>query len=113
MTERVRCHFYLRERVKDGQFFYSSVLLQGPKGDGCLHTFHPPAVGDLIYLWDKLQKGPGSVRVLARSWLHASWGSTHWPHGAAFPTDVPLLDIIVEREDGPFVDEASPGGNHS
>ena len=91
-----RCSFYVRTAV-DGGFTYERAQMGDPTG--CL-LIDPPLVGDLVYL-----NGVGSCVVVARSWVYPSWGSAHWPYNEPRSTVPPTLDLIVERQDGPFVDE--------
>lgn len=105
----VRCHFQVRARAGDGQFHYEAISLYNPRGDGYLHTPHPPAVGDHIHLWDVATKRGGNHRVIARAWLHSSYGSTNWPHGRDAPIVGPILDLIVEAADGPLSSESPTG----
>lgn len=104
----IHCHFYVREAVGD-QWRYDRVLVASPEGDSSLHTDTPPVVGDLIVLSDqsrKLEGWPGQCRVIERAWMYSSWGSTNWPYGEAQSRVGPTLDLIVERAEGPFVNEA-------
>ena len=99
-----RCSFYERTPVEGG-YRYEKISLMNPRGDTSLETDHPPLVGDLIFLSDATSERRGQYRVIERSWLHSSWGSTDWPYGEAASTTGPLLDVIVEAAEGPFVDE--------
>lgn len=106
-----RCAFHVRTTVSDGPpptYHYEQVHLSGWDHDGRLHTPHPPQVGDLIFLWDDLKKNGGYYRVIERSWLHAAYGSTDWPHAEMSPKKGPLVDIVVEPAEGIFRGEA-PG----
>ncbi|WP_435244935.1 hypothetical protein [Streptomyces tendae] len=71
-----------------------------------MYTPYPPAVGDLIYLWDTGKREGGTYEVLARQWLHSSYGSTDWPAGEQRPLEGPLLDVVVQPAVGVFRDEA-------
>lgn len=62
-------------------------------------SFHPPQVGDLVEL------GPG-YRVIGRSWMYSQHGSANWPWNEPMPIVGPQITLLVEREDGPFADEA-------
>lgn len=95
-----RCTFYERIAVAGG-FRFDMISILGPK----LTFDHPPAVGDLIYL-----QGSGSFRVIERSILPVQFGSMGWSSGEA-PETGPLVDFILEREDGPFRDEVSDDTN--
>ncbi|WP_280410560.1 hypothetical protein [Nocardia asiatica] len=103
-----RCIFYARTSSPEpGKYRFARVYLNGRSGDGMLHTRTPPAVGDLIQLWDRSEDGPrGLFRVLERDWNHAMYGSSDWRHGRLAPTRGPLLTITVEEAtSGLFRDE--------
>lgn len=100
MIQPVACRFYLRTTV-GGRYRYEMIHVTGWRNDGTLRTYHPPDVGDLIYL-------PPNVRVISRSWQHAQWGSINWPHSQQEPSTGPSLDIVVEEFAGPFVNEWEP-----
>ncbi|WAZ20194.1 hypothetical protein STRCI_001293 [Streptomyces cinnabarinus] len=102
----VVCSFHIRTPAEVGQFRYDHVNIGSPHGDGKLHTPYPPQVGDLIHLWDPFEKKGGTFEVLARQWLHSSYGSTNWPVLAQQPTVGPLLDLIVQPAEGVFRNEA-------
>ena len=102
-----RCQFYERVKVEGG-YRYNMISINGPGGYGRFVTPHPPAVGDLISLWDAHEKRGGVFRVVDRAWLHSSYGSTDWPYGSPASKEGPLLDVVVEAAEGPFVDEV-PG----
>lgn len=101
-----RCQFYVRTPVEGG-FRYDMISIDGPNGAGRMVTAYPPAVGDLISLWDALKRQGGTYRVLERAWMHSSYGSTDWPYAERTSKEGPLLDVIVEAAEGPFVDEVS------
>lgn len=101
-----RCQFYERVAVEGG-YHYDMISINGPGGYGRLVTPHPPAKGDLVSLWDAFNDRGGMFRVLERTWHHSGYGSTDWPYGEPTSKEGPMLDIIVERADGPFVDEVS------
>ena len=116
----VRCQFHVRTPA-DGGWYYDHVRIAGPESDGDLHTTYPPAVGDLIFLWDAFKRSGGRFRVVGRDWLHAGWGSTYWPYTERQSTVGPELQLIVEPADGLFVDqvlrpededEDTNGGDH-
>ncbi|MET9086136.1 hypothetical protein ABZX77_30395 [Streptomyces sp. NPDC004237] len=102
----VVCSFYIRVPVGDGQFYYDHVNVGSPHGDGKLHTPNPPQAGDLIHLWDTVRQQGGTYEVLARKWLHSSYGSFNWPVLELQPTVGPLLDLIVEPAEDVFRDQA-------
>lgn len=102
-----RCQFYERIAVEGGGYRYESISINGPGGYGRFVTLHPPATGDLISLWDAVEKRGGVFRVVERAWHHPSFGSADWPYGERTSKEGPLLDIIVEPADGPFVDEVA------
>ncbi|WP_019059995.1 hypothetical protein [Streptomyces prunicolor] len=102
-----RCSFYERTPVEGG-YRYEKISIKSPRGDTHMVTGHPPLVGDLIYLRDMVKERGGQFRVIDRSWLHSSWGSTSWPYDQPASSVGPLLDIVVEATEGPFVNEV-PG----
>jgi hypothetical protein len=102
--EAARCSFYVRIQVTDEPTFrYAPVRLDSPMGHGYLVTVHPPMVGDLISLYDHQAHAGGAYRVIDRSWTHSSYGSANWPHVEDRPRVGPMLDVIVEAAEGPFV----------
>ena len=101
-----RCKFHERIKVEGG-YRYELINIEGPHGFGRFVTAHPPAVGDLIGLWDAYAQRGGTFRVIERMWLHSGYGSTDWPHGSSMSKEGPLLDIVVEAAEGLFVDEVS------
>jgi hypothetical protein len=117
-----RCIFYARTPSPEpGKYRYARVYLDGWYGDGMLYTRTPPAVGDLIQLWDRSEDGPrGLFRVLERDWNHAMYGSSGWRRGQPAPTHGPLLTITVEEaatglfrdeyDSDPSEDEDDPDG---
>lgn len=109
-----RCQFYERTAVEGG-YRYEMIHLDGPGGYDRFVTPHLPARGDLISLWDAHEKRGGVFRVIERAWHHSSYGSADWPYGQRTSNEGPLLDIIVEGADGPFVDEvpSEDGGESS
>lgn len=105
------CNFHVRVPAKSpGTFYYDRVTLGTPRGDGQLHTDHPPVVGDLIHLWDTDKKEGGTFRVLQRWWLYSSYGSFNWPLLQSESSTGPLLEVIVEPAEKPFHDQVSRPG---
>lgn len=102
----VVCSFNIRTPAENGQFHYEPVNVSSPHHDGKMHTPYPPAVGDLIHLWDTIKKQGGTYEVISRQWLHSSYGSTNWPVLEQQPTVGPLLEMIVEPAEGVFRDQA-------
>ncbi|MFE2164903.1 hypothetical protein ACFXB3_07485 [Streptomyces sp. NPDC059447] len=100
-----RVSFYERTAIQGG-YRYRKISINNRHGDTHLHTLHPPVVGDLIQLWDATERRGGMYQVVARQWLHSSYGSMDWPHGESSPNVGPLLDIVVEAAEGAFRDEA-------
>jgi hypothetical protein len=96
---KARCAFYIRTPV-DGGFRYEGAAVRSPD-NLYLPTEHVPDVGD----WVTVPGVAGSHRVVARSWVHAAWGSANWPYGHQEPDTGPLVYLIVEDEPGPFIDE--------
>ncbi|MFB4306960.1 hypothetical protein [Actinomadura sp. GTD37] len=99
-----RCSFYERTAVPGGYTYEHLVLKTSPGATG-LTLPHPPAVGDLVSL-------PGIVttfRVVERAWSYNAYGSANWPPVEHEPVAGPMLDVIVERDVGPFRDEVSTG----
>lgn len=102
----VVCSFSIRTPADHGLYRYERVNIASPHYDGKMHTPYPPTVGDLIHLWDTINKAGGTYQVLARQWLHSSYGSTNWPLLEQQPTVGPLLEVIVEPAEGVFRNEA-------
>lgn len=101
-----RCNFYVRTPAPAGGWRYEPFSIANPTGSS-LPLTHPPAIGDLIWLWDSQKQAGGHHRVIDRAWNHPAWGSMDWPHGDAAPRQGPILDLIVEPAVGLFVDEVS------
>ncbi|WP_262059698.1 hypothetical protein [Streptomyces sp. STR69] len=91
----VSCSFYIRTPAENGQFYYDRVNIGSPHADGKLHTSDVPQIGDLLHLWDTLKKQGGKYEVVARQWLHSSYGSTNWPVLEPQPTVGTLLELVV------------------
>ncbi|MFE2469742.1 hypothetical protein [Streptomyces mirabilis] len=96
------CSYYIRTPADGGQFYYDRVNVSSPHHDGKMHTPYPPSTGDLIHLWDTVAKKGGTFTVLARQWMHSSYGSTNWPLLEQQPTVGPLLELIVEPVEDVF-----------
>lgn len=96
-----RCSFRVRtpDPSTPGKYLYDHLSVSGPAGDPYLHTPHPPATGDFIFLWNSQTKTGGYFAVLLRTWMHSSYGSVDWPYGQPAPRVGPLLDIVVEPTD--------------
>jgi hypothetical protein len=107
-----QCSFNVRTVITEDppSYRYDTIRVAGWHGDGCLHTQHPPMVGDLIFLMDDFTKASGEYLVLERSWTHPGYGSVNWQSGKPRPTHGPLVAYIVERVEGMFRDEAPEGG---
>lgn len=104
---RVHCTFYTKTRAGDDGYHYRPVHLRGWE-EGPLITFHPPAIGDLIWLHDSdTPSNRGTWRVTGRDWMHNDYGSPNWPHGEQHPIAGPLLTIIVVPAEGLFVDQVT------
>jgi len=102
---RVRCTFYAKTPAPGGGYYYRNISLRGWE-DGPLITFHPPAIGDLIWLTDADRTAAsGTWRVTGRDWLLNDYGSMNWPYGEQHPVKGPMLTIIVEPAEGLFVDQ--------
>jgi hypothetical protein len=103
-----RCKFAVRYPAGDGKWRYQSVIVAGYDSSAFAPMRYPPAPGDLISLWDqfrgRLEGGP-VFQVVARMWMHSSYGSADWPYGKPEPQSGPLLDIIVEPAEGAYRDE--------
>lgn len=104
----VNCDFYERVPVPavDGQPATAARYRYNQVDTGNFHnslmdmwTFHPPQVGDFVHL-------PDGYRVVGRSWMYSRRGSGNWPANEPMPVVGPHLTLIVEREHGPFIDEA-------
>lgn len=106
-----RCRFYVRTVVSEDPlaYRYDAIRLRGWNDDGCLHTQHPPMIGDQIYLIDDATKAGGEYRVMERSWTPSNYGSADWPSGKPAPKVGPLLHLIVERTEGLFRHETPEG----
>jgi hypothetical protein len=103
----VQCAFYVREQVTDAPTYrYERIWMRDKAGDGHLATPYPPLVGDLIDLIDQDTVPGGVFQVVQRSWSHAQLGSAYWPYTSRYPEAGPTLEIIVERAEGLFHDEA-------
>lgn len=96
-----QCSFFVRTKVRSKPVGYTYEPIS-PTGRAQLSVELrvPPAVGDLIFI------GGANHRVIDRAWTIPDYGSPSWPYTSAEPR--PRLDIIVERGDGPFLDEVSP-----
>ncbi len=106
------CAFYLRTLVSEAPTWrYTMIHLNGPRGDGKLRTKTPPAVNDLIHLWDELTNTGGTYVVRKRYWLHSSFGSWNWPVLEQRATTPPMLDVIVDMAESIFADEAIEQGD--
>jgi hypothetical protein len=100
-----RCRFYVRTVLSEGPpptARYDAINVRGWHDDGCVHTQHPPTVGDLVYLIDDITKTDGTYRVLERAWSHPNYGSAYWLPGTPTPKRGPSVDYIVERAEGLF-----------
>lgn len=100
----VRCKFYERVPVgaDDGQTRYRYNRVDaGHYEDALMNMWlaHPPEIGDLVHIDD-------GYRVIDRSWTYSRRGSSNWPAGEPMPITGQTVRLIVEREDGPFIDEA-------
>lgn len=102
----VVCSFFIRTPADNGQFHYDRINIGSPHGDGKLHTAHPPQVGDVILLRDTVKQQGGKYEVLARQWMHSSYGSTNWPVLEQQPTVGPLLEVVVTPVEDVFRDQA-------
>lgn len=100
MSGFVRCSFYERVPHSDKLFRYNSLQLR--THDTYLPLFHPPMVGDLVYL----PGFAGGYRVIARDWMYSAYGSVDWPRGQSAPLKGPLMQVVVTASDGLFRDEA-------
>jgi hypothetical protein len=96
----VVCSFYIRTPAQNGQFYYDHVNVSSPHGDGKLHTPDTPQVGDVIHLWDFVKKKGGMYEVIARQWLHSSYGSTNWPVLEQQPIVGTALELVVVPAEG-------------
>lgn len=99
----VNCTYYVRTAVVgaggQSRYRYEFVDTSGFR-DSAMYvlTLHPPQVGDLVHFDE-------GYRVVERSWLFSRRGSGNWPAGEPMPVVGPGLTLIVERHDGPFVNE--------
>jgi hypothetical protein len=114
------CGFHLREDAgmhRLGMMYkYTSLWLNGARGDGKLYTLYPPVVGDTMWLADDTQDIHGTFKVIARDISHSSYGSANWPYGKQHPDVGPYFTYLVIRSTGLFVNEVSEiseDGQHS
>lgn len=116
-SQVVRCVLYARTPAGSAQRGMSQVTLwryervnaSSSQFDTYLHTPCPPAVGDLVGIYDHITHQAHTLRVVERAWHHASYGSADWPPLEPLTTVGPMLDLICEAADGPFVNEAPAG----
>jgi hypothetical protein len=99
-----RCAFYIRTQVTDAPTYRYDAVDLAAYGHW-LVTPVPPAAGDLVHLFDRSTKTGGTYRVIGRAWSYSSYGSAAWPLGQLQPSQGPVLDVIVEAADGPFVNQ--------
>jgi hypothetical protein len=112
LTAAPRVKFAVRYPAGEGRWHYETVMIRS--WEGSVHTPMdcPPAIGDLIILYDTDRprrqlpplKGGPVFRVVDRLWSHAMYGSVTWPYGKTEPSEGPLLDIIVEPSEGVYAD---------
>lgn len=95
----VRCYFYERTPAPGGHTY--KILHPHTPQPGLLVLPQPPAVGDRV----TLPGDPQPYRVVDRVWNYPAWGSGAWPLVDLEPQDGPLVDLIVECANGPFIDE--------
>lgn len=103
----VRCSFYRRTKVSDTPTYqYDHITVDG-YDPGAHYLTHPPLVGDSVYLNHRPSPGDedltGGYVVIARSWTFTEYGSADWPRGEQYPNEEPLMDVIVEAGEGPFI----------
>jgi hypothetical protein len=103
------CAFHLREDAgmhRIGMMYkYTSLWLNGARGDGKLYTLYPPVVGDTILLIDDTQDISGTFRIIARDVSHSQYGSANWPHGKQHSDVGPCFTYLVVRAEGLFQNE--------
>jgi hypothetical protein len=95
---------------------YTSLWLNGSRGDGKLYTLYPPVVGDTLPLSDLTQDIHGTFKVIARDISYSQYGSANWPHGKQHSDVGPHFTYLVTRSTGLFVNEVSEiseDGKHS
>ena len=117
MTDpRPRVKFAVRYPAGEDRWRYQTVLISSYEGGVHVAMQYPPAVGDLITLWDSdrhrralppLEGGP-AFRVVDRMWAHAGYGSVTWPYGQRESSEGPLMDIIVEPAGGGAYRDETP-----
>lgn len=101
----VECRFVERS-VALGGFYYDQIYVKGPDGAGRLRVSHPPQTGDLVFLADALNDSrTGTYRVVARSWMHSTFGSFNWPYGKNRQQVPPEIELLVEKAEGWYADE--------
>lgn len=103
-TDSVRCLFHVRRPV--GEKFRYDPLALSSEPSGYL-TAHPPLIGDLIHLFDTERRTAGTYLVVERAWSEISYGSMAWPANSSAPTAPPILDVILDVAEGPFVNDVN------
>lgn len=106
--------FAVRFPAGSGTWRYEHISVANPGGQDVIALEYPPAIGDLISVWDSDRarrqlpqpEGGPMYRVLDRWWTHSSWGSADWPYGEQMPRSGPLLEIILEPAEGLYRNEA-------
>jgi len=100
----VDCKFIVQ--VANGRkFTYEPIDIKGPLHNGALRTATPPLVGDFIGLTDRNKKHSGVFKVLARQWMHSSYGSYNWPMTEVESNMPPVLEIVVQKAVGHITDD--------
>lgn len=104
-----RLWFYERRPNPDG-WQYQRINPSTPSMDGTLRTTMVPAVGDTFHLADQHDKERrGTFKVVSRDWAYPSFGSHDWPYVGGI-VNGPIVTVIVERSEGPFVNQADGDG---
>lgn len=105
------CGFHLRENAgmhREGmKYTYTTLWLDGSRGDGKLYTLYPPVVGDTVPLSDRTQDIHDTFEVVARDVSYSQYGSANWPHGKQHSDVGPHITYIVIRSTGVFRDEVA------
>ena len=113
MTSDIRglvdCTFYVRLPKADGFFIHERININTPMGIGSMRTSNPPEIGDCISLYDSFTKRGGVFKVIARQWMHSSYGSANWPVTETESKMPPSLSIVVVKQEHHVTEDYSGG----
>lgn len=106
-----KVQYAVRYPVVGGGYIFDHAYLPGPGGSIGNYVEYPPAVGDLVALYENYDRRPldgGPVfRVVERAWTYPAYGSQGWPLGQQSPVEGPLLEIMTEPSDGMYRGEVT------